>query len=95
MEAICYYAYEASSDLASERGTYSTYQGSKWDRGILPQDSIAHLEEERGEAIDVPKEGKMDWAPVREKIANGPCGLHVITAPLGQPFSGRVKNDVT
>ena len=40
MEAICYYAYEASSDLANERGTYSTYRGSKWDRGLLPQDTI-------------------------------------------------------
>ena len=69
MEAICYYAYEASSDLASERGTYSSYSGSKWDRGILPQDSITLLEKERGEAVDVPKEGKMDWTVVREKIA--------------------------
>ena len=40
MEAICYYAYEASSDLANERGTYSSYRGSKWDRGLLPQDTI-------------------------------------------------------
>jgi len=69
MEAICYYAYEASSDLANERGTYSTYRGSKWDRGILPQDSIELLENERGEKVDVPKAGKMDWQVVREKIA--------------------------
>jgi ribonucleoside-diphosphate reductase alpha chain len=69
MEAICYYAYEASSDLAAERGTYSSYQGSKWDRGILPQDSIESLEKERGQPIEVPKEGKMDWSVVREKIA--------------------------
>src|SRR5438128_4602296 len=38
MEAIAFYAYEASSDLAAERGTYSSYQGSKWSRGLLPQD---------------------------------------------------------
>ena len=44
MEAICYYAYEASSDLANERGTYSSYRGSKWDRGLLPQDTIELLE---------------------------------------------------
>ncbi len=69
MEAICYYAYEASSDLASERGTYSSYTGSKWDRGILPQDSLALLEKERGSAVEVPKEGKMDWSIVRDKIA--------------------------
>ena len=69
MEAICYYAYEASSDLAAERGTYSTYNGSKWDHGILPQDSIELLEKERGETVDVPKGGKMDWSVVREKIS--------------------------
>ena len=69
MEAICYYAYEASSDLANERGTYSTYQGSKWDRGLLPQDTIDLLEKERGEPVDVPKTSRMDWSIVRDKIA--------------------------
>ena len=69
MEAICYYAYEASSDLASERGSYSSFRGSKWDRGILPQDSLELLEKERGCAVEVPKEGKMDWSIVRDKIA--------------------------
>jgi ribonucleoside-diphosphate reductase alpha chain len=69
MEAICFYAYEASSDLASERGTYSSFVGSKWDRGILPQDSIDLLENERGCEVEVPKEGKMDWSVVRDKIA--------------------------
>jgi len=69
MEAICYYAYEASSDLASERGSYSSFRGSKWDRGILPQDSLELLEKERGSEVEVPKEGKMDWSIVRDKIA--------------------------
>jgi ribonucleoside-diphosphate reductase alpha chain len=69
MEAIAYYAYEASSDLAAERGTYSTYEGSKWDRGILPQDSIDLLESERGVDLEVPRGGQMDWQPVRDKIA--------------------------
>ncbi len=69
MEAICYYAYEASSDLANERGTYSSYRGSKWDRGLLPQDTIELLEKERGESIDVTKSSKMDWSIVRDKIA--------------------------
>ncbi|MEC7802287.1 MAG: ribonucleoside-diphosphate reductase subunit alpha [Verrucomicrobiota bacterium] len=69
MEAICYYAYEASSDLANERGTYSTYQGSKWDRGLLPQDTIDLLEKERGEPVDVPKTSRMDWSIVRDKIS--------------------------
>jgi ribonucleoside-diphosphate reductase alpha chain len=69
MEAIAYYAYSASSDLAAERGTYSTYKGSKWDRGLLPQDTLDLLEDERGRKIDVPRGGKMDWSVVREKIA--------------------------
>jgi len=69
MEAIAYYAYEASSDLAAERGTYSSYKGSKWDRGILPQDTLKILEEERGLPLDVPYGGKMDWQPLRDKIA--------------------------
>ncbi len=68
MEAIAYYAYEASSDLAKERGTYSSYKGSKWDRGLLPQDTLDLLEAERGEPIEVPRGGKMDWQPLREKI---------------------------
>lgn len=69
MEAIAYYAIEASSDLAAERGTYASYKGSKWDRGLLPQDTLDLLEKERGQVVDVPRGGKMDWTPVREKIA--------------------------
>jgi ribonucleoside-diphosphate reductase alpha chain len=68
-EAIAYYAYEASSDLAGELGTYESYKGSKWDRGMLPQDTLELLEQERGEEIKVPRGGKMDWQPIREKIA--------------------------
>ncbi len=68
MEAIAFYAYAASSDLAGERGAYSTYRGSKWDRGLLPQDTIDILERERGIKIDVPRGGLMDWTPVRAKI---------------------------
>jgi ribonucleoside-diphosphate reductase alpha chain len=69
MEAIAFYAYEASSDLAAERGTYSSYKGSKWDRGLLPQDTLDLLAEERGVPVDVKRGGKLDWAPVRAKIA--------------------------
>ncbi len=69
MEAIAYYAIEASSDLAAERGAYSSYKGSKWDRGLLPQDTLDLLEEHRGEVVDVPRGGKLDWSPIRKKIA--------------------------
>lgn len=69
MEAIAYYAYNASCDIAAERGTYSSYKGSKWDRGLLPQDTIDLLETERGVKVDVPRGNKMDWTNLREKIA--------------------------
>jgi ribonucleoside-diphosphate reductase alpha chain len=68
MEAIAYYAYEASSDLAAERGSYSTFKGSKWDRGLMPQDTLDLLEQERGVAIDVPRTSHMDWDALRSKI---------------------------
>jgi len=68
MESIAYYAYEASSDLAAERGRYSTYENSKWSRGILPQDSIDLLEEERGIPIDVPRGSRKNWDFLKEKI---------------------------
>lgn len=68
MEAIAYYAYEASSDLAAERGTYSSFKGSKWDRGLLPPDTIDLLENERGVAVEVPRGSKMNWEIVRAKI---------------------------
>ena len=69
MEAVAFYAYEASSDLAAERGTYSSYKGSKWDRGLLPQDTLDLLEKERGVTVEVPRGGRLDWTPIRAKIA--------------------------
>jgi ribonucleoside-diphosphate reductase alpha chain len=69
MEAVAFYAYEASSDLAAERGPYKSYPGSKWDRGLLPQDTLDLLEAERGQPIDVPRGGRMDWGLLREKVA--------------------------
>lgn len=68
MEMISYYAILASSQLAKEKGTYSSYKGSKWDRGFLPIDTLALLEEERGEAVDVDRSHKLDWSIVREQI---------------------------
>jgi hypothetical protein len=68
MEAVAYYAYWASSLLAKEKGAYSTYKGSKWHRGILPQDTIELLQKERGIEIPTPRGGKMDWQEVRRSI---------------------------
>ncbi|NVD98974.1 ribonucleoside-diphosphate reductase subunit alpha [Massilia sp. BJB1822] len=69
MEAVCYYAYLASTELAEERGQYASYKGSLWDRGILPQDSVKLLAEERGGYLEQDLSSSMDWAPVRERIA--------------------------
>ena len=68
MEVIAYHAILSSALLAKERGTYETYKGSKWDRGILPQDTIALLEQERGSRIDVPRHETLDWRLVREAV---------------------------
>ncbi|MBI5415281.1 MAG: ribonucleoside-diphosphate reductase subunit alpha [Candidatus Omnitrophica bacterium] len=68
MEAISYYAIQASIALAKERGAYSTYRGSKWDRGLLPIDTLALLEEERGGYLNIDRTCRMDWAPVRAEL---------------------------
>jgi ribonucleoside-diphosphate reductase alpha chain len=69
MEAVCYYAYYASTELAQERGRYSSYRGSLWDRGILPQDSVKLLEEARGGYVEVDSSESMDWTELRSRIA--------------------------
>ncbi len=69
MEAICYHAYWASTELAAERGRYETYTGSLWDRGILPIDSIALLAEQRGGYVDVDTSTTLNWGALRERIA--------------------------
>ena len=68
METIAYHAILSSALLAKERGTYETYKGSKWDRGIFPQDTIALLEHERGMKIDVPRHETLNWRLVREAV---------------------------
>jgi ribonucleoside-diphosphate reductase alpha chain len=82
MEAVCYYAYWASTDLAAERGRYSSFAGSMWDRGILPQDSLKLLAEQRGtlkgEAtgsplVEVDLSESMDWSALRARIQQ--CGM--------------------
>jgi ribonucleoside-diphosphate reductase alpha chain len=68
MEAICYYAYSASSELAQERGRYSTYEGSLWDRGVLPLDTLQMLEEARGGFVEVDRSATLDWDGLRARI---------------------------
>ncbi|MBI3223219.1 MAG: ribonucleoside-diphosphate reductase subunit alpha [Nitrosomonadales bacterium] len=68
MEAVCYYAYWASTELAEERGRYASYRGSLWDRGILPQDSLELLRQERGGYVEVDMSSSMDWDALRVRI---------------------------
>ena len=69
MEAVCYYAYWASTELSAERGRYSSYKGSLWDRGILPQDSLDLLAQHRGGYVEVDRSSTLDWDALRAKIA--------------------------
>jgi len=69
MEAVCYHAYWASTELAEERGRYSSYRGSLWDRGILPLDSLDLLAEQRGGYVDVDRSATLDWDALRARIA--------------------------
>ena len=67
-ELISYHAILTSSELAKERGAYSSFEGSKWDRNIFPLDTVDLLEEERGMKINVSRESKLDWTPVRDHV---------------------------
>ena len=69
MEMVSYYAIKASSDLAKERGSYSSYEGSLWSQGILPIDSIQLLKESRGDDyLEMDESSTMDWDGLRETI---------------------------
>ena len=69
MEAICYYAYWASTELAAERGKYTSYKGSLWDQGIMPLDTLDLLERARGGYVEVDRSMTLDWDALRNKIA--------------------------
>ena len=68
MEAICYHAYWASTELARERGKYSSYKGSLWDKGVLPLDTLDMLAQARGGYVEVDKSATLDWNALRQKI---------------------------
>jgi ribonucleoside-diphosphate reductase alpha chain len=68
MEAVSFYTIEASSDLAHERGSYKSYEGSLWSQGIMPIDSIKLLQEARGEYLQQDDSSTLDWDTLRDKI---------------------------
>jgi len=69
MEAVSYFAIQASCDLAGERGAYPSYRGSLWDRGVLPIDSLRLLAESRGGFLQVDDSATLDWDALRQRIA--------------------------
>ncbi|HDR9103394.1 TPA: ribonucleoside-diphosphate reductase subunit alpha [Burkholderia vietnamiensis] len=68
MELVAYFAYQASSELAEERGRYPSYAGSLWDRGILPFDSLELLAAERGGHLEVDRSFRLDWDALRARV---------------------------
>ena len=69
MELVSYYAIEASSDLAKERGNYSSFDGSLWHQGILPIDSIEHLQAVRGDYLQQDRSHSLDWDSLRTRVS--------------------------
>jgi len=68
MEAVCFHAYWASTELAEERGRYSSFKGSLWDKGVLPLDTLKLLRDERGGYVEIDESSTMDWASLRARI---------------------------
>jgi len=71
MEHVSYAAIDASTELAKERGSYSNFAGSRWSEGLVPLDSIALTEADRGVAIKVNRTTRLDWDALREKVKGG------------------------
>ena len=69
MEAVCYHAYWASTELAAERGRYASYKGSLWEQGVLPLDTLDLLERARGGYVELDRSATLDWDALRGKIA--------------------------
>ncbi|WP_128225437.1 ribonucleoside-diphosphate reductase subunit alpha [Halobacteriaceae bacterium SHR40] len=69
-EFVSYHAIAGSCSLAAERGAYPSYEGSKWDRGLLPQDTVDLLAEERGREIPTDRSEQLDWDRLRERISD-------------------------
>lgn len=68
MESVSYFAIKASCDLAQERGSYSTFEGSLWSKGIMPIDSIELLEQSRGDYLQVDRVSTLNWDHLRERV---------------------------
>src|SRR3989344_4274409 len=73
-EFISYMAIDESANLARERGSYANFMGSRWSKGMVPIDTLAILEEERGRPLTVSKESRhkgLNWDVLRAKVKEG------------------------
>ena len=68
MEMVSYYAIKASTDLAGERGAYTSFKGSLWSKGILPIDSIDTLDKNRDGYLEMDRTSRLDWAALRKRV---------------------------
>ncbi len=71
MEFVSWHAIDASADLARERGAYPNFEGSRWSQGMVPIDSLALLEADRGVPVDVDRTTRLDWEALRGKVSAG------------------------
>ena len=86
MEAVSYYAIQASTDLAEERGRYQSFEGSLWSQGILPIDSLARLAEQRGTYLQVDDSSTLDWDSLRERVTTvGMRNSNTMAMPRPRP----------
>jgi ribonucleoside-diphosphate reductase alpha chain len=70
-EFISYHAIDASADLAKQRGSYATFAGSGWSKGILPIDTLNILEQDRQMKVDINRKTRLDWDKLRTKVKKG------------------------
>lgn len=71
VELVSWHAIDASADLARERGSYPTFEGSGWSRGLVPVDTLDAVEADRGVPVDVDRTTRLDWDALRAKVAGG------------------------
>lgn len=79
-EFVSYEAISASCELAKERGVYSTFKGSKWDRGIFPLDTLDLLEKERSAKIEIDRKSRLDWKELKDKVKEFGMRNSLVTA---------------
>jgi ribonucleoside-diphosphate reductase alpha chain len=94
MELVAWHAILTSAALARERGPCPAYAGSKWSSGLLPADTLAFLDGERGQPVAVDRSGVLDWALVRERIQRHGMRNIAVTA-IGPALEGSWLAGVT